>query len=111
MPRLERHPRVSPGLDIGQRLEARRGGDQHRGGLGEACAHHRHVARVIDDAVLLLERGLVLLIDHHEAEIGERQEQRRAGADHHGGLARRSRRDNGPRRRLDNGIDPGLDLG
>ena len=52
-------------------------------------AHHRHVARVIDDAVLLLVGALVLLIDDDEAEVGERQEQRRARADDHARLAAR----------------------
>ena len=36
---------------------------------------------MVDHAVLLLEGGLVLLIDHDQAEIGEGQEQRAAGAD------------------------------
>ena len=45
-------------------------------------ADHRHIARLIGDAVLLLVGLVVLLIDDDEAEIGEGQEQRRAGADH-----------------------------
>ena len=75
-------PAVAAGLDVGQRLQAGRGGDQHRRRRAEARAHHGHVAGVVDDALLLLERGLVLLVDDDQAEVGERQEQRGAGADH-----------------------------
>ena len=50
-------------------------------------AHHRHVAGVVMHPVLLLVGGLVLLIDHDQAEIGVRQEQGRAGARHHLHLA------------------------
>ena len=46
----------------------------------EPAAHHRHVAGVIGDAVLLLVGGLVFLVDDDEAEPRERQEQRGAGA-------------------------------
>ena len=55
----------------------------------EVPAHHRHVARLIDDAILLLERLLMLLIDDDQAEIAERQEQGRARADHDLGIAAR----------------------
>ncbi len=51
------------------------------------AAQHRHVAGLVDDAVLLLEGALMLLVDHDQAEIGIGQEQSRAGADHHAGLA------------------------
>ena len=67
---------VAAGLHVGQRLQAGRGGDQHRGRLDETGAHHGHVAGVIDDAFLLLERGFMLLVDDHQAEVWERQEQR-----------------------------------
>ena len=45
-------------------------------------AHHGHVAALVVHAVLLLEAGVVLLVDDDQAEVLERQEQRRAGADH-----------------------------
>ena len=48
------------------------------------AAHHRHVARVVMHAVFLLVGLVVLLIDHDQAEIGVRQKQRRARADHDG---------------------------
>ena len=51
------------------------------------AAHHRHVAGVVADAVLLLVGGVVLLIDDNQAKIGVGQEQRRAGADHDRNLA------------------------
>ena len=63
-------------------LQRRRRRDQHgRAGL-EARPRDRHVAALVGDAVLLLEAGVVLLVDHDQAEIGERQEQGRARADH-----------------------------
>ena len=43
-------------------------------------AHHRHVASVVEDAILLLVGEVVLLVDDDQAELPERQEQRRAGA-------------------------------
>ena len=45
-------------------------------------AHHRHVARVIDDALFLLVGVLVLFIDDDEAESRKGQEQRRTRAHH-----------------------------
>ena len=40
-------------------------------------ADHRHVASVVDDAVLLLERGLVLLIHHDQSQSLDRRKHRR----------------------------------
>ena len=57
------------------------------GASGKPGAHYRHVAGVIDHPLLLLERGLVLLVDDHQAEIGEGQEQGGPRADHHRGRA------------------------
>ena len=51
------------------------------------AAHHGHVARLVVDAVVLLEALVVLLVDHDQAEIDVGQEQRRAGADDHARLA------------------------
>ncbi len=82
MSRRQGDAAIAPGLDVGQRLQRWRGGHQHRRRRTEPRAHHRHVAGVVDHAFLLLECGLVLLVDHHEAEVGERQEQRRPGAHH-----------------------------
>ena len=82
---------VAPGLHVVHGLQRRRrGGEDHRD-LRQMPAHHRHVARLIDDAILLLEGLLMLLIDDDEAEIAERQEQGRARADHHLGIAAQHR--------------------
>ena len=61
--------------------------DSTTGMPGDVAAHHRHVAGVVAHAVLLLVGGIVLLIDDDEAEIGVRQEQRRARADDDGNFA------------------------
>jgi hypothetical protein len=46
-------------------------------------AHHRHVAGVVADAILLLERGVVLLVDHDQPELanGRNSAERRANHD------------------------------
>ena len=88
-------PRVHFGLD---RRRRRR---QHDRDAADARAHHRHVAGVIAHAVLLLVGGVVLLIDDDQAEIGVRQEQRRARADRDRRLARRHRRPGARRSRCE----------
>ena len=69
-------------LGVDQALDRRRGRAQHHRRPSEMAAHHRHVAGLIGDALLLLVALVVLLIDDDQAEIGEGQEQGRAGADH-----------------------------
>ena len=69
-------------LGVDQALDRGRRRAQHDGATAERAPHHRHVARLIGDALLLLVALVVLLIDDDEAEIGEGQEQRRARADH-----------------------------
>ena len=71
-PPIAAAPRVDLGLDRGRR----RG--EHDRDLRRPRPHHRHVARVVVDAVLLLVGRVVLLIDHDQAEVGVGQEQRRA---------------------------------
>ena len=85
---------VAAGFDVGEGLEAGGCGDEDGGGVGQAGADDRHVAGVVDDAVFLLEGGLVLLVDHDQAEIGEGQEQggARADDDRGGALGRRRAR-------------------
>src|SRR3546814_5758092 len=63
------------GLDRG----GRRG--EHDRAFLEQPAHHRDIARVIMDALLLLEARFVRLVDDDQPEIGIGQEQRRARAD------------------------------
>ena len=85
-------PAVASALGVEPRLDRRRRGGEHDRRLLESRTHDRHVARVVDDAFLLLVGALVLLVDHDEAEVGERQKERRARADNHGRLAARDRR-------------------
>ena len=83
--------RVAAALGVHHGLDRRRGGGEHDRNFRLARAHHRHVAGVIAHAVLLLVGRVVLLIDHDQPQIGIRQKQRRARADHHRDLARRNR--------------------
>ena len=88
----ERHLAIAADLDHVPRLDRRRrGGQDHRNVL-ELAAHHRDVAGVILDAVLLLEARLVRLVDDDQAEVRVGQEQRRAGADRDLRLAASDRR-------------------
>ena len=92
---------AAPRVDFG--LDRRRRRGEHDRDLGDVRAHHRHVARVIVHAVLLLVGGVVLLIDHDQAEVGVGQKQRRARADDDAHLTRRHRRPGAraqPRREL-----------
>ena len=79
--------RVFAGVGVGPAFEARGGGGEHHGGALDRGAQHRHVAGVIEHAVLLLVGAVVLLVDNDEAELAERQEQRRARAHHQPGVA------------------------
>ncbi len=72
---------AAPRVDF--RFDRRRCRSQHHRDFRHAAAHHRHVAGVIMRAVLLLVGGVVLFIHDDQAEIGVRQKQRRARADHH----------------------------
>ena len=68
--------------DVDDALErgCRRG--QHDRCGDQPRPHDGHVARVVGDALVLLEGTVVLLVDHDQAQGAERQEQRRACADH-----------------------------
>ncbi len=72
---------AAPRIDF--RFDRGRGRSEQHRNFRDRAAHHRHVAGVIMRAVLLLVGGVVLFIDDDEPEIGVRQEQRRARADHH----------------------------
>ena len=76
MPRRELQMGVASALGIDEAFQRRRGAGQHHGAILDARAHHRHVARVIDGAVLLLESLLVFLIDDDKAQLRKGQEQR-----------------------------------
>ena len=67
--------RVAAGFGIDHGLQARSRRDQDDRRRFHPRPDHRHVAGVVDDALLLLEGGFMLFIDHDEAEIGKGQEQ------------------------------------
>ena len=79
---------VAADLDHVPALDRRRRGREDDRNVLEPGAHHRRVAGVILDAVLLLEARLVRLVDDDQAEVGIGQEQRRARADRDLRLAR-----------------------
>ena len=79
----QRQRRVAAAVGIGHRLQRRRRRDENCWNVAQPRAHHRHVARVIGDAVLLLEGRIVLLVDDDEAELAKGQEQSGTGTDHH----------------------------
>ena len=61
------------------------------GAAGALRAQDREIARrVAKAALLLLERGVVFLVDDHDAEIRDRREHRRARAEHDARLARQA---------------------
>ena len=68
---LELDVAVAALCGIHQALDRGRGRAQHHGELPQRSAQHRHVARLIGDALLLLVARVMLLIDDDEAEIGE----------------------------------------
>src|SRR3546814_7257143 len=60
---------IASGLDLREAFERRGGaGENHRQPL-EMPAHHRDVAGVIMDAILLLEAGFVRFVDDDDAEV------------------------------------------
>ncbi len=71
-------------LHIDHGLERGRGGDQHHGQPRERAPHDAHIARVVDDAVLLFVGGGVLLVDDDQSELRKRQKESGPGTHHHG---------------------------
>ena len=80
---------IATARGIDARFDRRRCGCEHDACVFKSCAHDRHVARVVGNAVLLLVGGLMFLIDDDEAKIAEGQEQRRARAGDNLHFARR----------------------
>jgi len=68
-------------LAIAQRLQRRRGGAQDAVRAGQLRAFDRDVATVIARDGVLFVAGLVLLVHNDEAQVGQRREDGRAGAD------------------------------
>ena len=82
-------PPVASAFSVEAGLDRRRRRGEHDRRLLEPRAHHRHVARVVDDALLLFVGALVLLVDDDKTEVSERQKQSRARADNHWRFAAR----------------------
>jgi hypothetical protein len=72
-------------------LDRRRGRGEHDRDPLQLGPHHRDVAGVILDSLLLLEAGLVRFVDDDQPEPGVGEEERGTGADHHFGIAARDR--------------------
>ena len=70
-----------------ERLQRRRGRAEHAHRAGALGAHHRQVARVVAQLLFLLERRVVLLVDHHHPEVLHRREHRAAHPHRDGHLA------------------------
>ncbi len=65
---------VLPGAGVLEGLERRRGRAEHADRSLLAGPHHRQVAGVVARAVVLLEGRVVLLVDHHDAQVLHRGE-------------------------------------
>ena len=72
---------VAPGRRIFQGFERWRRGAQDDGHRRTAGADHREIARRIAKSFVLLVRGVVLLVDDDERELGQRREYRGARSD------------------------------
>ena len=86
----ERQQLQLPPLGVVAALEAGRGRDQEGGGAGVPAADEGEVAGVVARRELLLVGGVLLLVHHDQAEVGDRREEGRAGAEHHARLAARA---------------------
>ena len=74
------HLVVTALVGIDPALDRRRRRGENDGKIADPAAHHRHVSGIVEHPVLLLVGRIVLLVDDDQAEILERQEQRRARA-------------------------------
>ena len=81
-------PLVATGLGIEQGLQRRRRRGEDDRAVLDLGPGHGQIAGVIDEAVFLFVRAVVLLIDHNQGQASKRQKKRRARADHNARLAR-----------------------
>ena len=81
-------PEITPFLNIQQRLQRRRRGSENHGNPLFRSPHHGQVPGLVAETVLLLIGGIVLLVDHDQAEFRARRKHCRAGAHHKPGTAR-----------------------
>ena len=88
----QQHVGVAAGIGVVAAFDRGRGRAEDHPRPGESRPDHGHVAGVVVDPVRLLEGAVVLLIEDDQPQFAERQEQRRAGADHGAHRAARSRR-------------------
>ena len=79
---FENSPVVSALLGVDAAFDRWRRRRQNHWKAADMAAHDRHVARIVEDTVLLLVGGVVLLIHDNQAKLLERKEQGRAGAGH-----------------------------
>ena len=68
---------------VGQRFQRRRGAAQNYRNGQHLPALDGHVPGRVTQTVVLLEGAVVLLVDDDDAQVGERRQHRRTGADHH----------------------------
>ncbi len=67
---------VTIGLHIAQRFKRWRGRPKYHRALRTLPTHDRQVARRITETLGLLERRIVFFVDDHQAQIGDRREDR-----------------------------------
>ena len=86
-PRGQRQgPQALP-LDVVARFQARRRRHQQGHRAGALRPHQGQVAGVVARRQVLLVGGVLLLVDHHQAEVRHRREECRARSEHHPRLA------------------------
>ncbi len=85
--RGQQHVLVAAGIGVVAAFDARCRRRQDHPCLGELGPDHGHVAGVVVHPVGLLERPVMLFVEHDQPEFAERQEQRRAGAEHDADIA------------------------
>ncbi len=73
---------IAPGLGVVVALQRRRGRAEHDGHPGLMGAKHRHIPRRIAQAILLLERAVVLLIHHDQPQLRQFGKHRQPRAQH-----------------------------
>jgi hypothetical protein len=73
---------VAAGPGVMKGLQRGRRGAEHDRDVALLRAPDRHVARRVAQAFLLLEGGIVLFVDHDQAQPRQRHEDREAGAEH-----------------------------
>ena len=76
MPGRQMQHVVSAGFHVRSRLEGRGCRNQNDRGVLQPTAHDRHVARMVDDAILLFVGEVVLFIDDNQTKVLERKKQR-----------------------------------